>query len=66
MDLEQFYVQSRRGTNSMKWDALETKFSSADLLPLWVADMDFRAPECVREALKKAVTDAGYTVVSLK
>ena len=55
MDLEQFYVQSRRGTNSMKWDALETKFSSADLLPLWVADMDFRAPECVREALKNAV-----------
>lgn len=55
MDLKEYYVQSRRGTNSMKWDALESKFSSSDLLPLWVADMDFRAPDCVRDALRKTV-----------
>ena len=39
-------VIERRGTGSMKWDLAE-----ADLLPLWVADMDFEAPEAVKEAL---------------
>ena len=49
MDLEQIAfdrVIERRGTGSMKWDLAE-----ADLLPLWVADMDFEAPSAVREAL---------------
>ena len=33
----------RRGTNSYKWDSAE----DADVLPMWVADMDFRtAPPC--------------------
>lgn len=44
-------VMDRRGTGSLKWDALKERFGSEDLLPLWVADMDFRAPEAVVEAL---------------
>ncbi|MCX6035051.1 MAG: PatB family C-S lyase [Chloroflexi bacterium] len=43
-------VIDRRGTNSAKW-----KHYGADVLPLWVADMDFPAPEPVQEALRRAV-----------
>ena len=43
-------VIDRRGTNSAKW-----KFFGSDILPLWVADMDFPAPEPVLEALHRAV-----------
>lgn len=39
---------NRRGTNCMKWDSLASEFGRADLLPFWVADMDFRsAPEII-------------------
>jgi Bifunctional PLP-dependent enzyme with beta-cystathionase and maltose regulon repressor activities len=41
----------RRGTNSYKWDSAE----DADVLPMWVADMDFRTAPPVVEALKKRV-----------
>ena len=41
----------RRGTNSYKWDSAE----DADVLPMWVADMDFRTAPAVTEALKKRV-----------
>ena len=39
----------------MKWDGLRSNFGSDDLLPVWVADMDFEAPECVKEAMTKLV-----------
>lgn len=35
-------LPQRRGTDSEKWDGLSALFSREDLLPLWVADMDFR------------------------
>lgn len=41
----------RRGTNSYKWDSA----GDADVLPMWVADMDFRTAPPVVEALKKRV-----------
>ena len=41
---------NRRGSGSIKWD-----LAGENELPMWVADMDFRAPECVREALAKRV-----------
>ncbi|WP_294609827.1 MalY/PatB family protein [uncultured Bacteroides sp.] len=41
----------RRGTNSYKWDSA----ADADVLPLWVADMDFRTAPAVVEALKRRV-----------
>jgi cystathionine beta-lyase len=41
----------RRGTGSFKWDAAE----ESDMLPLWVADMDFRAPPEVLAALERRV-----------
>jgi len=49
----------RRGTASEKWD----KYEGRDILPLWVADMDFRSPEAVIAALHKRVDHGifGYT-----
>lgn len=40
-------VIDRRNTNSYKWD------SEKDVLPLWVADMDFETAPCVKEAIVK-------------
>ncbi len=41
----------RRNTDCFKWDGLEKNFSRGDLLAMWVADMDFKVPECVRRRL---------------
>ena len=44
----------RYNSNSVKFDTATAQGYPADVLPLWVADMDFQAPECVRSALHKA------------
>lgn len=44
-------VIDRRNTGSEKWDHCDRLFGGKDLLPLWVADMDFRAPQEVISAL---------------
>jgi len=41
----------RRGTGSCKWDDAPALYGSPDVLPLWVADMDFPAPPAVLDAL---------------
>lgn len=43
----------RRNTRSYKWDQCEKLFGDPDILPLWVADMDFPSPPAVQEVLKK-------------
>lgn len=50
----------RRGTHSTKWDKMETLYgvSPDDGIAMWVADMDFRSPQCVQDAAK-AVHDHG-------
>jgi len=53
-------LPDRTGTDSLKWDALAETFGREDLLPLWVADMDFKAPACVREALHRAVDQGAF------
>ena len=35
-------IINRKGTQCEKWDELESVFGSADILPFWVADMDFK------------------------
>lgn len=42
----------RRNTDSLKYDFAESRGRPADVLPLWVADMDFRAPDSARNALR--------------
>lgn len=44
-------VIDRRGTGSLKWN----RYAGKDILPLWVADMDFPAPPCVLEAIRRRV-----------
>ncbi|UCE55019.1 MAG: PatB family C-S lyase [Desulfobacterales bacterium] len=50
----------RRGTSSMKWD----KYRARDIIPLWVADMDFRSPPAICDALHKRIDHGvfGYTM----
>ncbi|MGM8211951.1 MalY/PatB family protein [Virgibacillus sp. W0430] len=58
-------VQNRKETKSYKWDALDTVFKSKDVLPMWVADMDFKAPEAVNEAIRNRADHGiyGYTII---
>lgn len=55
-------IVNRRGTGSEKWDG----GAQADLLPMWVADMDFRTSPAIIEALRKRVDHGifGYEHVS--
>lgn len=41
----------RTGTSALKWDARQQVFGRSDVIPLWVADMDFAAPDEVSQAL---------------
>jgi cystathionine beta-lyase len=45
-------VIERKNTASWKWDELEKVFGTTDMLPMWIADMDFAAPPAVVEAVK--------------
>lgn len=58
-------VIDRRNTNSEKYDFARERGLPSDVLPLWVADMDFQAPEPVLEALRRAVDHGifGYSEV---
>lgn len=56
-------VIERKGTDSVKWDGVESRWGRNDLIPMWVADMDFRTAPFVVEALKKRLEHEvlGYT-----
>ena len=53
-------VLERRGTASLKWE----KYRERDIIPLWVADMDFRSPPAVIRALQQRIENGvfGYTI----
>ena len=53
----------RRGTNCVKFDLLKKEFGNEHLIPLWVADMDFRTPDFIVDAIKKRCEHEvfGYT-----
>ncbi|MEY8336889.1 MalY/PatB family protein [Lachnospiraceae bacterium 62-35] len=60
------YVE-RRGTRSIKWDGCNEKFGvdkSIDMIPMWIADMDFRSPKEVIDAVTKKAEEGlyGYSV----
>ena len=65
-DFTKTYYINRRGTYSRKWDGEHLKFSRTDLLPLWVADMDFMMPACIQDAIANYVktTPLGYTMTN--
>lgn len=59
-------VIERRGTDCVKYDALQQIFGNSDLLSLWVADMDFRTPDFIVNAIKERCEHPvfGYTFTS--
>ena len=62
-------IIDRKETHSVKWDKhlLEEFFGTADVLPLWVADMDFQCPQPMIDALKrKAAEGISCAMVSLR
>lgn len=58
-------IVDRRNTNSLKYDFAVERGKPSDILPLWVADMDFQAPLEVLDAIHKAVSHGifGYSEV---
>lgn len=58
-------IIDRKNTNCVKWDAEPPVKVEKDIIPLWVADMDFPAAPFIKEALRKRVEHGifGYTVV---
>jgi cystathionine beta-lyase len=57
-------VISRTDTRCVKWDGRESAFGDKDVLPMWVADMDFLSPSPVVEALVRRAQHGvfGYTI----
>ncbi|MEF9986236.1 MAG: MalY/PatB family protein [Bacteroidales bacterium] len=51
---------NRYGSYSIKVDALNKYYGKENLLPLWVADMDFETPACVRNALQEIIDKKVY------
>jgi cystathionine beta-lyase len=58
-------IIERRGTGAVKTDALKKVYGKEDLIPLWVADMEFETPDFIIEAIRKRLEHPvfGYTVM---
>ncbi len=56
-------IIDRTGTNCVKWDLRSLYFKNPDLMPLWVADMDFETPDFIIDSLHKRLEHPvmGYT-----
>ena len=56
-------IIDRRNSDCLKYGVLQARWGRTDLLPLWVADMDFRTPDFIIEALRKRLEHEvlGYT-----
>jgi len=61
MDFEK--IVDRKQTSCVKWDRAEKIFGSSDVLPMWVADMDFDNAPPIKEVLRKMIDEEvlGYT-----
>lgn len=57
-------IIDRRGTDAVKVDRCKALFGTEDVLPLWVADMDFRTPDFVLETIRQRLDHPilGYSV----
>ncbi len=54
----------RENTNSFKFDYTSEYFGTSDLIPMWVADMDFRTPDFIMEAIRNRMEHEilGYSI----
>lgn len=59
-------IIDRRGTNALKTDVLQERYGKSDLIPMWVADMDFQSPPAISEAIIERAKHGifGYTCPS--
>ena len=59
-------INERKGSDCFKWDALPAMYGRDDLTPMWVADMDFRSPDFVMDAIRERCNHEvlGYTMPS--
>jgi cystathionine beta-lyase len=66
MDYNFDEIVDRKNTSSVKFDLRDKIFKNEDVVPMWVADMDFRTPPCVVEALRNRLDHEifGYTFIS--
>ncbi|MGR3741416.1 MalY/PatB family protein [Companilactobacillus sp. DQM5] len=55
-------IIDRKNTNSVKWAATGSRYNNPNILPMWVADMDFATPKQIVEDLKKTAENSifGY------
>lgn len=55
----------RRNTSCLKWDYLDSTFGRDDLISMWIADMDFRLPDSILDAICERARHGvfGYTVI---
>ena len=58
-------IIERRGTGAVKTDALKKVYGKEDIMPLWVADMEFETPDLIIVAIRKRLEHPvfGYTVM---
>ncbi|MBR2395753.1 MAG: PatB family C-S lyase [Bacteroidaceae bacterium] len=56
-------IIDRSGTNALKYSVLKERYGRDDLIPLWVADLDFETPDFITDALRKRLEHSlfGYT-----
>ena len=61
-------VIDRKNTASLKWDCCKQRFNKEDIIPMWVADMDFKSPDRIIQAIIKRAEHGvyGYTESSEK
>lgn len=57
-------IVPRQGTGAISTDTLKEKYGRSDILPMWIADMDFQTPDFVRAALERRLDHQiyGYSV----
>lgn len=53
--MSQIIYKDRTNANSRKFSGLKEKFGRDDLIPLWIADMDFEVPKCVTDGLREYI-----------
>ena len=49
-------IIDRSGTNALKYSVLKERYGRDDLIPLWVADLDFETPDFITDALRKRLS----------
>ncbi|MFV8814663.1 MalY/PatB family protein [Aerococcus urinaeequi] len=65
VDILKDYSPDRSNTKAMKWHDLETVFGDKDLLPIWIADMDFAPAKEVTAAIQSFVDDQYFGYYSV-